>query len=40
LNTIGNFFAKTNFEKSFAVVTIIFAILIGIALKNKTVINK
>ncbi len=34
LNTIGNIFAKTNFEKSFAIVTLIFAILIGIILKK------
>lgn len=36
LNTIGNIFAKTDFEKSFAVWTLISAILIGIILKNKT----
>lgn len=35
LNTIGNFFSKTNFEKSFAVLTLIFAILIGIILKKR-----
>ena len=40
LNTIGNFFAKTNFEKLFAVVTIIFAILIGFILKSKTISTK
>lgn len=33
-NTIGNMFAKTSFEKSFTVVTLIFAILIGIILKK------
>lgn len=36
LNTIGNFFAKTYFEKFFAIVTMIFALLIGIILKNKS----
>ncbi len=36
LNTVGNVFAKTNFEKSFAILTLISAILIGIILKNKT----
>lgn len=35
LNTIGNSVAKTNFEKSFAALTLIFAFLIGIILKNK-----
>lgn len=35
LNTIGNILAKTNFEKSFAVLTLIFAILILVILKNK-----
>jgi hypothetical protein len=35
LNTVGNLFAKTNFEKSFAVLTLIFALLIGSILKNK-----
>ncbi|MES2593607.1 MAG: hypothetical protein V4608_17110 [Bacteroidota bacterium] len=35
LNTAGNLFAKTNFEKSFAGVTFIFALLIGIILKTK-----
>ena len=33
LNTIGNLFAKTNFEKSFAVLTFVFAILIWMILK-------
>ena len=36
LNTIGNFFAKTDFEKFYAIVTMIFALLIGIILKNKS----
>ena len=35
LNTIGNLFAKTNFEKSFAVLTLVFAILIRRILKSK-----
>jgi membrane protease YdiL (CAAX protease family) len=30
LNTLGNLMAKTNFEKGFAVVTLIFAVLIFI----------
>ncbi len=34
LNTIGNFFAKTNFEKSFSVLTLIFTILIWFLLKR------
>lgn len=37
LNTIGNLFAKTNFEKSFAVLTFFFAVLIWIILKNKPI---
>lgn len=37
LNTVGNLFAKTNFEKSFAVLTFIFAILIWKILKTKDV---
>jgi len=37
LNTIGNIFAKTNFEKTFAVLTFLFAILIWTILKNKYV---
>lgn len=36
LNTIGNSLAKTNFEKSFAVLTLIFSILIWIILKKET----
>ena len=35
LNTIGNILAKTNFEKSFAALTLVFSILIWIILKNK-----
>jgi membrane protease YdiL (CAAX protease family) len=35
LNTVGNIFAKTNFEKLFAIVTFLFAILIWTILKNK-----
>jgi hypothetical protein len=34
LNTIGNIFAETNFEKFFTLVTLAFAVLIWIALKN------
>lgn len=37
LNTIGNIFAKTNFEKSFSLLTLVFAILILIILKNKEI---
>lgn len=39
LNTIGNIFAKTLFEKSFAVLTLVFAILILKILKTKNNIN-
>jgi len=35
LNTIGNIFAKTNIEKSFAVLTFLFVILIWTILKTK-----
>ena len=35
LNTVANVFAETNFEKSFAILTLFSAILIGIILKNK-----
>jgi membrane protease YdiL (CAAX protease family) len=35
LNTVGNLFAKTNFEKLFAVLTLVFAILIWNILKTK-----
>jgi len=34
LNTVGNLFAKTIFEKSFAGLTFIFAVLIGTILKT------
>ena len=34
LNTIGNIFAETNFEKSFTVLTLAFVILIWIILKK------
>ena len=34
LNTVGNLFAKTNFEKLFAVLTFVFAILIWTILKT------
>ncbi|MFT2011076.1 hypothetical protein ACMA1I_20570 [Pontibacter sp. 13R65] len=36
LNTIGNLFAKTYFEKSFAVLTLASSILIWIILKEKS----
>jgi hypothetical protein len=36
LNTIGNLFAKTTFEQSFAVLTLIFAAIIGFILHNKS----
>jgi hypothetical protein len=35
LNTVGNLFAKTTFEKYFALVTFIFALLIGVMLKKE-----
>lgn len=35
LNTVGNIFAKTSFEKSFSLLTLIFAILILVLLRNK-----
>jgi hypothetical protein len=34
LNTVGNIFAETNFEKFFTLVTLAFAILIWITLKK------
>jgi len=37
LNTVGNLLAKTNFEKSFAVLTFVFAILIWTILKGKNI---
>ena len=36
LNTIGNIIAKTNFEKAFAVLTLISAFLIWVILKTKS----
>jgi hypothetical protein len=35
LNTVGNLFAETTFEKYFALVTFIFALLIGVMLKKE-----
>jgi len=35
LNTIGNIFARTDFEKSFAVLTFLFSILIWMILRAK-----
>lgn len=35
LNTVGNIFAKTDFEKSFSLLTLAFAILILIVLRDK-----
>lgn len=40
LNTIGNLFAKTDFEKMFSVLTFLFAVFIGIILKDETKISK
>jgi len=34
LNTIGNLFAKTNFEKFFAILTLVFALLIWVIVKR------
>ena len=34
LNTVGNIFAKTNFEKFFAILTLLFALLIWRILKK------
>ncbi|MFN7912911.1 MAG: hypothetical protein ACK5QC_13910 [Bacteroidota bacterium] len=40
LNTIGNLFAKTNFEKTFSLLTAVSALLIGFILKKeKTTIS-
>jgi hypothetical protein len=39
LNTIGNLFAETNFEKLFSILTLISAILIWVILKNKKTLN-
>ncbi len=36
LNTVGNIFAKTNFEKFFAIITGLFAVLIWSILKQKS----
>ena len=36
LNTIGNLFAKTNFEKGFAILTLINAILLWAILRHNT----
>jgi hypothetical protein len=35
LNTIGNIFAKTTFEKSFSILTLLFAFLIWAILRTK-----
>ena len=40
LNTIGNIFAKTNFEKFFAVLTALSAILIWYIVKQKKTTNR
>lgn len=40
LNTIGNVYAKTNFEKYFALLTGLFAILIGMILNQKQTTNR
>lgn len=40
LNTVGNIFAKTNFEKYFALLTGLFAILIWMILKQKQITNR
>lgn len=37
LNTVGNLFAATNFEKLFAVLTLIFALLIWTVLRPKAI---
>ena len=39
LNTIGNLFAKTNFEKLFSILTFAFAIFIWIILKAKNILD-
>jgi membrane protease YdiL (CAAX protease family) len=36
VNTVGNLFAKTHFEQSFAVLTFVFAVLIRIILKTNS----
>ncbi|WP_256011611.1 hypothetical protein [Desertivirga xinjiangensis] len=35
LNTIGNLFAETNFEKCFSILTLIFSVLILVILREK-----
>src|SRR5690606_39031870 len=40
LNTIGNLFAKTNFEKLFSILTLIFALLIWTILKHPPLLKK
>ena len=40
LNTIGNLFAKTNFEKSFAALTLVFAFLIWTILRANRIEKK
>jgi hypothetical protein len=37
LNTVGNLFAQTNFEKLFALLTLIFAFLIWTVLRPKAI---
>ncbi len=39
LNTVGNLLAETNFEKYFAILTFIFACLLGLILKKEKVSN-
>ncbi len=39
LNTIGNLFAKTTFEKGFAILTLINAILLWVILSPNTQVN-
>jgi hypothetical protein len=40
LNTVGNIFAKTNFEKLFAILTALLALLIWNILKHKKTRNR
>ncbi|HEY1023819.1 MAG TPA: hypothetical protein VGE26_01540, partial [Sphingobacteriaceae bacterium] len=35
LNTVGNMFAKTTFEQTFAVITLLFSVLIWNILRKK-----
>jgi len=37
LNTVGNLFAQTNFEKLFALLTLIFAFLLWMVLRSKAI---